>query len=300
MKGMPLAVRFPVVDLRREPIIMKRGKGSDPLQETQLLYNEHLYGFERYFEWIRVEAPMQPKCLDNSSWQGYPGWVQVHQVAAVKNHRTPNLIVNASWTSIHRHPDGASSIVEVCCGTRLNGTGQLKDGWQAIILADETIGYIPDNHIIPLESSQQEFSRIQLLEYGRQYIGSPYLWGGKSAHHPSWSDISTSFDCSGFVYLLYSLCGITIPRDAHDQYLKSKPCAPADLQPADLVFFASVDKPSRMNHVMLYMGDDRLLEATSQSGTVREISCEERCGKPLKACQQGERLGDLLLFAGAI
>ena len=47
------------------------------------------------------------------------------------------------------------------------------------------------------------------LEYTKQLIGTPFLWGGTSGF---------GFDCSGLVQAVFNTNGILVPRDSKDQY----------------------------------------------------------------------------------
>jgi len=131
-----------------------------------------------------------------------------------------------------------------------------------------------------------------MIDLGRKMIGFPYFWGGRSSYRPN---TRSSVDCSGFVNLLYRVQGVDIPRDAHDQYLKSERINGADLEVGDLVFSG---KNERITHVMLYSGEGRILEATEESGSVREIAGEAKFGVPLSKIRSGERVKGKNLFFG--
>lgn len=101
-----------------------------------------------------------------------------------------------------------------------------------------------------------------LVEYGKTFLGTPYVWGGTSP---------AGFDCSGFVQYLYSTyCGCELPRVASDQYAAGLPVEQSQLQPGDLVFF------SQLSHVGMYAGERQFIHSSSpSSGGVIMSSLDE-------------------------
>ena len=87
--------------------------------------------------------------------------------------------------------------------------------------------------------------------------------------------------------MAYLLCGISLPRNAHGQWIASKAVEPEDLKPADLMFLSDSQNEKKIGHVMLYLGGGRLIEATITEGLVREISCEEKFGIPFNKLKNG-------------
>ncbi|GAX90468.1 C40 family peptidase [Effusibacillus lacus] len=92
-----------------------------------------------------------------------------------------------------------------------------------------------------------------LLETAKSLVGVPYAWGGTT---PS------GFDCSGFVRYVFSQKGVDLARTSHDMYKQGT--AVTDLQPGDLVFFATYD--SGASHVGIYLGDGQFISSTSSHG----------------------------------
>lgn len=84
-------------------------------------------------------------------------------------------------------------------------------------------------------------------------IGTPYRWGGSSP--------SKGFDCSGLVkYAFDDVANVNLPRTssamAQGHGVK---VARKDLKPGDLIFFNI--KSRRVNHVAIYLGNDRFIHA---------------------------------------
>ncbi len=91
--------------------------------------------------------------------------------------------------------------------------------------------------------------------------GMSYVWGATGP---------TTFDCSGLTQWAYRQAGVSIPRTSRQQYA-GLPGVPLDqLQPGDLVFYASGSSPSTIHHVALYLGEGKVLHAPHTGDVVRE------------------------------
>ena len=84
---------------------------------------------------------------------------------------------------------------------------------------------------IPIQNANNEKSRVKLCNLAKSLLGTPYIWGGKSAF---------GLDCSGFVQLVLSTIGISIARDTGKQVKSAwiQEINKEEAKPGDLVFFA--------------------------------------------------------------
>lgn len=97
----------------------------------------------------------------------------------------------------------------------------------------------------------------QIATMAQQYLHVPYVWAGSSPR---------GFDCSGFIYYLYTQQGISVPRMADEQYYAGQQVEKRDLQLGDLVFFETYEPgPS---HVGIYIGSGSFIHASSGAGEV--------------------------------
>ena len=90
-------------------------------------------------------------------------------------------------------------------------------------------------------------------------LGTPYRWGGSSP--------SKGFDCSGLVKYAFNDATFDLPRTSnamaagHGEKVDRK-----DLKPGDLIFFKL--KSRRVNHVAIYLGNDRFIHAPRRGKSV--------------------------------
>lgn len=108
-----------------------------------------------------------------------------------------------------------------------------------------------------------------IIDYAKQYLGTPYKWGASSGK---------AFDCSGFVVYVMKKFDVDLKRRASEQFKGGIEVAREDLQPGDLVFFTTYKKgPS---HVGIYIGNNEFIHASSGHGRVMITSLNSSYYKP--------------------
>jgi cell wall-associated NlpC family hydrolase len=84
-----------------------------------------------------------------------------------------------------------------------------------------------------------------------QFLGTPYLWGGKSTF---------GTDCSGFVQTAFRVLGINLPRDAYQQVDFGKTVHFAnEALPGDLAFFSN--KEGKIIHVGICIENQEIVHS---------------------------------------
>jgi cell wall-associated NlpC family hydrolase len=90
--------------------------------------------------------------------------------------------------------------------------------------------------------------------------GTPYVWG---ATGPG------SFDCSGLTAWAYGQAGVVLPRTSREQWFVGHHVGLAELQPGDLLFWATdVNNPATIHHVAIYAGNGWMIAAPHSGASV--------------------------------
>ncbi|SNS66932.1 transglycosylase SLT domain-containing protein [Actinoplanes regularis] len=98
----------------------------------------------------------------------------------------------------------------------------------------------------------------------RKYLGTPYVFGG--------TDPAKGLDCSGLVQQVYEDLGIKLPRNSWQQATAGRPVASLkDAKPGDVLAF---DSP--VDHVAIYLGDNKMIAAPKPGDHVKVQSVYER------------------------
>lgn len=101
-------------------------------------------------------------------------------------------------------------------------------------------------------------TRTAIVAYAKQFLGNKYVYGGTS--------LTNGTDCSGFTMRIFEHFGIDTGRSSRDQAANGREIALSEIQPGDLIFYASGDY---INHVALYIGGGQIIHASnSRTGIV--------------------------------
>lgn len=113
-------------------------------------------------------------------------------------------------------------------------------------------------------------TRAAVIAYAKQFIGNPYVYGGTS--------LTTGADCSGFTMSVFAHFGISTGRSSRDQAARGKEVEVSQIQPGDLLFYAS---GNYINHVALYIGNNQVVHASNENTGITTAPADYRT--PCKA-----------------
>lgn len=103
-----------------------------------------------------------------------------------------------------------------------------------------------------LSEEEKTNLRNNIVEFSRQFVGNPYVYGGTS--------LTNGTDCSGFTMSIYANFGYKLPRSSTSQIYIGIEIPQSALLPGDLVVYY-------YGHVGIYVGNGLMIHAgTSQTG----------------------------------
>ncbi len=148
--------------------------------------------------------------------------------------------------------------------------GKDGDPWVKIAI-DEDEGYVSTEFVTLSEQLDKAVTmtelrygmgvsdlRINLVNYSKQFIGNPYVWGGTS--------LTKGCDCSGYVQQIFRKYNISLPRTSREQAKCGTKISASDAKPGDLFFYG---KGGVVNHVAIYIGGGQVINASNPRSGIK-------------------------------
>lgn len=187
-------------------------------------------------------------------------------------------VVNTETLKVREEPNTDSTVITLIPQEEeLEVVDVMDNGWIKFLLDDEE-AYVSGDYVDVEERLEKAVSitellygqgvsdaKVSLVQYAKQFIGNPYVWGGTS--------LTSGADCSGFTMSVFKKYGISLPHHAASQAQMGTKVSLADAQPGDLVFYA---KNGRINHVAIYIGGGQVVHASSPKTGIKISSVNYR------------------------
>lgn len=119
------------------------------------------------------------------------------------------------------------------------------------------------------EAVPVEQARKIVVESSIAQLGKPYKLSGNSP--------TEGFDCSGLVFYSYLNVGKLVPRRAEDQFLSIHKTQ--KVLPGDLIFFTTDSHGKHVDHVGIYIGNNKFIHAPGKGKSVTTASLTEEYWK---------------------
>lgn len=227
---------FALTSVAISPIYADAGYRNE--QISQLLFGERMIVLYRKKNgWLYIRA----------EWDNYEGWVKEGQVTFINMKTYKRLLNSLSLTSNDQI-------------MMQEGQFRLSPGSSLFLLKGKS--FLWNAHYTfkgkKILIKKRVFEPQVFIETCKQFLGTPYLWGGRSI---------AGLDCSGFSQIVYKLFNYRLPRDASQQALKGEVID--FLQEAklgDLAFFDNEE--GNINHVGILLDSNTIIHATESSGKV--------------------------------
>ncbi len=204
---------------------------------NQLVFGDYFELIQTHGKWLKVKS-----IEDN-----YEGWIDRQMAGPITEEDIPDLNdLHVIQPVLCELKDEQNQIMRIVAGSRipqpdLQGGFRLRNKQYTFMHSDFADFLTPKSHI---------------TETAKQFLNSPYLWGGKSI---------LGIDCSGFIQIIFRMHGHSLPRDASQQVdFGETICFRHDAQAGDLAFFQN--NKGKIVHVGLILNQEHIIHA---SGKVR-------------------------------
>lgn len=173
--------------------------------------------------------------------------------------------VNADMLMVREEPNTNCTILTRVAADEELEAVELLDGWVKVNINNK-FGYVSADYVdvyqtLPKGITVEELSyggsvsntAVDLIEYAKQFLGNPYVYGGTS--------LTDGTDCSGFTMRIFEHFGYSLSRTSRAQANNGTRVSISDIQPGDLLFYSH---GGTIGHVAIYIGNGQIIHASTE------------------------------------
>jgi hypothetical protein len=224
--------RLSLVPVRKHP-------ADQAEQVTQLLFGEDYETLEQTQDkkWVRIRI----------HYDRYEGWIDSRQHHSI----TREYFEYISRAEFKITTDVTSSLLYNKTPLMILMGSIIPISASELFKMEEQFAFNGDSKSL---GQKREYEYLKGIAF--KYLHAPYQWGGKSPF---------GIDCSGFIQMVFKICGYRLHRDSHEQATQGKIVKTlGEAVPGDVAFFKNAE--NKIVHTGIILTDDRIIHA---SGRVR-------------------------------
>lgn len=223
--------------------------------------------------WAHIKSgKVEGYCSTEFLFMGEEAIARGHQVASMI------AVVNTQTLKVREEPNTDCAVITLIPqGEELDVIEVMENGWVKFMLDDEE-AYVCGDYVDIEERLKKATSltelmygqgvsdvRVELVQYAKQFLGNPYVWGGTS--------LTKGVDCSGYTMQIYKKYGVSLPHYSVSQSKMGTKIKLSEAKPGDLVFY---DKNGVINHVAIYIGNGQVIHASNPKSGIKISSATYR------------------------
>ncbi|PIS03084.1 MAG: hypothetical protein COT85_03400 [Chlamydiae bacterium CG10_big_fil_rev_8_21_14_0_10_42_34] len=215
---------------------MREAPSRDAKVCSQTIFSEEVQLLDLSGSWALI------KTLDN-----YTGWTLKKALVECKAYSKDIEISRLSAAVYERKDVEYGPLMILPFGAKLQLVDASDPRWNEVCLPSGKRAFVQKGDVLG--------KPFDLATFGNQFLGVPYLWGGRT---------SFGFDCSGFIQMVYGRLGIELARDAKEQILDYRanvvedgPCVLGDL-----IFWGKSE--SEIQHVGMFLEKEYFIHTSSR------------------------------------
>lgn len=256
---------------------------KDKEKLTQITPDENVFFVKKSDFGVLAEAFEQKIYKSDKKLSPYGGYMSDYRFSLPQ---VFNAVVKEKSADVY----GANKkkFLSLSMGTRFYAISE-ADGFYFGFLSG-VLFYVKKEDVFLNDDLKKLNSGEKVVELSKKFMETQYDWGGRSFN---------GIDCSGLTSVVYKTLGMEIPRNANDQYISAKKLKSfAELKKGDLIF-STKENSNFIDHVMIYSGDGKIIEATKDSNNVREILFEEKFGEKIENIEPGQKIKGKKIYFGS-
>ncbi|MCK5029613.1 MAG: C40 family peptidase [Bacteroidales bacterium] len=214
------------------PVRKENSEQSEML--TQVLFGDTFQIIEENKDWTYIKI-----IADN-----YEGWVNSNSITKITDEDFEEINKNDIYITKNIFEDilltNSDDVIRIPFGSALPNFNKSNNT------------FVINNNKYELISDSQLEGNNNIIDLAKQFVNSPYLWGGKNPF---------GIDCSGLTQLIYKALGEYMPRDASQQVNIGETINfITDTQAGDLAFFDNDE--GLITHVGIVLEQNEIIHSS--------------------------------------